>query len=163
VPSPDRSAIRLAIPNDIFHLIDMGAACHREAGIAERDAGLAFDEDSFAYTAGMLMDAGLLLVMEAEGRAVGMAALDGAPCWFNRKTMMGREQFWYVTPAHRGHGRGLLTALEDTARARGMHLLTWWQKMRAFAARYSAGSIREPDTRMPNKFFARGCRCLSAV
>ncbi len=116
--------IRPAIPNDIFHLIDMGEAFHREAGIAARDERLSFDKDSFAYTAALLMDAGLLLVMEADGKPVGMAAADGAPCWFNRKCVLGRELLWYVHPTHRKgkDSRQLLGALEDLAKARGIHL-----------------------------------------
>jgi GNAT superfamily N-acetyltransferase len=117
--------IRQAIPNDIFHLIDMGEAFHREAGIAARDERLAFDRDSFAYTAALLMDAKLLLVMEDDtGTPVGMAAADGAPCWFNRNCVLGRELLWYVQPAHRKgkDSRHLLGALEDLAKARGIHL-----------------------------------------
>ena len=116
--------IRPAIPNDIFHLIDMGEAFHREAGIAERYPELTFDKDSFAYTAALLMDAGLLLVMEEKGVPVGMAAADGAPCFLNRNFVIGREQLWYVEPEHRKgrDSRHLLGALEDLARARGMHL-----------------------------------------
>lgn len=115
--------IRPAIPNDIFHLIDMGEAFHREAGIAARDERLAFDKDSFSYTAAMLMNAGLLLVMEKNGDVVAMAALDGAPCWFNRNYTMGREQFWYVKPEHRGRGSHLLLeALEALAKARGIQM-----------------------------------------
>jgi len=116
--------IRPAIPNDIFHLIDMGDAFHREAGIAARDERLAFDRDSFAYTAALLMDAKLLLVMEEGGKPVAMAAADGAPCWFNRNCVLGRELLWYVQPEHRKgkDSRHLLGALEDLARARGIHL-----------------------------------------
>jgi GNAT superfamily N-acetyltransferase len=117
--------IRPAIPADIFRLLEMGAAFHKEAGVAERHEGLTFDRDSFAFSAATLMDAGLLLVMEGDkGDVIGMAAADGAPCFLNRNVVIGREQLWYVEPEHRKgkDSRHLLGALEDLARARGIHL-----------------------------------------
>lgn len=114
--------IRPAVPEDIKPIMAMGEAFFAEAGHAAR--GCVFDPQSFAYTVGMLMDAGLILVMEHEDKVVGMAAMDAAKAYWNHNVLVGREAFWYVCPAHRKgrDSRSLLSALEDTAKAAGIHI-----------------------------------------
>lgn len=116
--------IRPAVPTDIYRLIEMGEAFHKEARVGERHEELTFDRDSFAFTCGILMDAGMMLVKEVDGEVVGMAAMDAAPCFLNRNFVVGREQFWYIDGRHRKgrDGSGLLTALETLAKDRGVHL-----------------------------------------
>lgn len=116
--------IRAAVPNDIFSILEMGEAFHREAGIPDRDERMTFDRDSFAFTAATLMDAGLMLICEEGGEPIGMAAADGARAYWNHNVMLGREIFWYIKKDHRKgkDSRHLLGALEDLARDRGIHL-----------------------------------------
>lgn len=115
--------IRPAEPNDIRRLLEMGRAFYEEAKVGER-SGISFDEKSFAFTAGTLMDAGLILVREENGRPVAMAAADGARCWLNHDYLLGKEIFWYAEPEHRKgkDSSNLLSELEALAKARGIHL-----------------------------------------
>jgi GNAT superfamily N-acetyltransferase len=55
-------------------------------------------------------------VADKAGEAVGMAAFDVAPAFWNRSVLLARELLWYVEPAHRqGIGRQMLQALEAAA------------------------------------------------
>lgn len=114
--------IRQAEPRDIEALLSMGRAFFAEAGHAKRDERCLFDDESFAFICGVLMDAGLLLVSVDDGSPIGMAALDVAPAYWNRNLLLGREAFWYISPSHRKgrDSRGLLAALEEIAKARGI-------------------------------------------
>lgn len=112
--------IRRAIPTDIHQLMAMGLAFFNEAGWAKHAE---FDAESFAYSCGLLMDHGVLLVADNEPGVVGMAAAGIAPAYWNRKILTGQELFWYVCPEHRtGTGGLLMAALEDAMKALGVVL-----------------------------------------
>lgn len=110
--------IRAALPEDIPSLIEMGRAFNEEAGYAET---VPFDEDSFKVTLAILGTAGLLLVADVNGKAVGMAAADVAPSICNHSVRVGQEAFWYVHPDHRTGkiGKNLLAAIECAAQSQG--------------------------------------------
>ncbi len=109
--------IRTAVPDDGPDLMRMGESFFAESGHA---ASFAFDRASFAHTCTVLGMAGLLLVVEHEGKVVGMAAADVAPSICNHSVLFARECFWYVDPPFRkGVGRKLLPALEALVRDRG--------------------------------------------
>lgn len=109
--------IREAIADDAGKLVEMGWAFFQEAGHAGE---FVFDPQSFLGSLEMLAGAGMLLVVEDGGEVVGMAAADVAPALWNRSILLGREQFWYIVPAHRkGTGVALLSALEQAAKRYG--------------------------------------------
>lgn len=115
--------IRLATGSDMLRLLEMGRAFNEEAGYAEQ---VPFCVESFTRTLTVLGNAGLILVMEDEtGDVIGMAAADVAASICNHKILVGREAFWYISPAHRfgpdRRGRQLLAALEKTVKDRGGH------------------------------------------
>jgi hypothetical protein len=110
--------IRAAEPSDLVALVEMGAAFFKETGHESR--GLVFDPLSFLQTMQLLGDHGMILVVERNGRTVGMGAIDAATAFWNRSIVLAREAFWYLQPDHRvGQGGRLLQALEDLARSKG--------------------------------------------
>lgn len=114
--------IRPAVPTDIHSLLDMGRAFFVEAGWS----GFAdFDDESFAYTCGHLMDNGVFLVAERDGAVVGMAAAGLAPAYWNRNVLTAQELFWYVQRDHRrGIGGKLMNALEVAVKTLGVRLFS---------------------------------------
>lgn len=109
--------IRTPKADDLAALVELGRAFHAEAGYADL---VPFCHLSFGVTLTTLYAADLLLVVEHNGKVVGMAAADVAPFIFNRSVLLSRECFWYVEPSFRkGIGRKLLPALEALVKSRG--------------------------------------------
>lgn len=105
--------IRPATSDDLPNLIGMGRAFFEEAGYASR---FAFDDDSFAETAALLIQHRLLHVGDKGDGAIAMGAIDVSRAYWNRKVVLSREAFWYVNPDHRkGLGRKLLATMETAA------------------------------------------------
>lgn len=110
--------IRQAEPKDMPAIIEMGEAFFAEAGWAARAE---FCRDSFTETATTMMRNGILLVVDRNGEAVGMAAAVSSPAYWNRKVFIGQELWLYCKPAHRkGVGAELLRQLESAAKARNV-------------------------------------------
>ncbi|WP_441235664.1 GNAT family N-acetyltransferase [Bradyrhizobium sp. 930_D9_N1_4] len=115
-----RAEIRAAEPGDLGELIEMGRAFFEHSG---SEAFTTFDEPSFtatliAVTSGV--SGGVLLVAEAAGQIVGMAACVVFPFYANVQTLIGQEIFWWVKPEHRkGVGGDLLDELEAEAKRKG--------------------------------------------
>jgi len=112
--------IRRGTPTDFPAMIEMGRAFFVEAGHEGSHPGFTFDPESFAATLGQLEPHGMLLVVEKDGRLVGMAAMDMAHAFWNHKVILGREAFFYIVPAARkGLGRKLIAAMETAAASYG--------------------------------------------
>lgn len=111
--------IRLATSDDIARIVKMGECFHAEAGWADISE---FDVESCTATITNMIeqDAGIVVVVENEGRLVGMAGGVISPIYFNYAHQTGQELFFWLEPSSRsGDGRSLLKALEDEARAKG--------------------------------------------
>lgn len=116
--------IRPPSPGDAAKLIAMGRAFFEEAGYEGSTDFFLFNDDDFADSLALMNAHSLLLVADKAGEAVGMAAFDVAPAFWNRSVLLARELLWYVEPAHRqGIGRQMLQALEVAARDRGARVL----------------------------------------
>lgn len=114
--------IRPAIPEDIFRLRDMGQAFFVETGWNKHAE---FDVQSYARTVAALIEHGVLLVAEKDGRVVGMAAAGVAPAWWNKNVLTAQELWWYVEPDHRkGLGGQLMDALEAAVTDLGVMLFS---------------------------------------
>lgn len=115
--------IRPAVPEDIYRLVEMARAFWAETGWGDRAE---FDVESFAFTAGTLMDRGVLLVSVADdGNVVGMAGAGLAQAWWNRNVLTAQEIFWYCEKGHRkGLGRQLMTNLEAAVASLGVKLFS---------------------------------------
>lgn len=115
-----KGEIRAAEPEDLPYLLDMGREFFDHSGSA---AFTTFDESSFTATLMSLMagvSGGVLLVAEAEGSVVGMAACVVFPFYANMATLIGQEIFWWVSPDRRkGVGGSLLDELEAEATRKG--------------------------------------------
>jgi GNAT superfamily N-acetyltransferase len=114
--------IRPSVPSDAPRLLEMGMAQHRESGWEEREPLCTFDADSFGAFLDHLAGAGILLVADEDGRAVGMvgALIDGMVC--NRNVHLFKGVLWYCEPdARRKYSLALLSAIEAEAKARGVH------------------------------------------
>lgn len=109
--------IRKAELSDIPRIAEMGEKFFAEAGWDEFEF---IREDCEVSLEGMVANPlTILLVIEDEGKVVGMAGGVLGPLYFNSTRKMGEELFFYVEPSHRGNGGDLLLALEQTAKARG--------------------------------------------
>lgn len=135
--------IRAARGEDAPALVEMGRAFFEEAGYA---AEFEFDDESFFSTIAILAKHGLLLIAEKDGKAVGMAAVDVAPAYWNHDVMLAKELFWFVQKEYRqGIGRQMLRALEETVRSRGAQLFDLvaeeGKRSLALARVYTAGGF----------------------
>lgn len=111
--------IRLATPDDIPTLLEMGREFHGAAGWADITD---FNPVDCAQTLANMIDveSAILLVVERDGAVVGMAGGVTTPIYFNYAHKSGQELFFWMRPdARNGEGRLLLTALENEARALG--------------------------------------------
>jgi GNAT superfamily N-acetyltransferase len=113
--------IRAAVPTDIQRLVEMGYAYFMDAGW-EKHAS--FDIESFAFTCGVLIDSGgVLLVGERNGRPVGMIGTGLTPFVMNRNIQTAQEIFFYVELPHRKKiSAALLAANEAALRERGVRI-----------------------------------------
>lgn len=118
------AAIRPATPADLPRLVAMGRAFFDEAQWSDV---LRWDDAGAAESLACMVDAdnSVMLVAEAGGHVVGMAAAALCPAWFNPAEMTAQEWYWYVEPEHRtGHGQALLDALEQAVRTKGARTFT---------------------------------------
>ena len=71
--------------------------------------------------AAMMIDTGVMLVAEVEGRVVGMCGLVVAPFMFNNAKTAAYEVVWWVEPEAQGIGAGkaLLAAIDGACKAKG--------------------------------------------
>lgn len=155
--------IRAATPDDGPDLMRMGAAFFAESGHA---AEFPFDPLSFAHTCACLGQAATLLVVEIDGRVVGMAGADVAPSICNHSVLVARETFWYCDPSHRkGVGRKLLPALEALLMQRGVSrfdvVAESGKRSDALARVYRAGGF-SPSEHTFSKWLGR-CRSEASL
>lgn len=137
-----RATIREARQGDGEALVAMGHAFFAEAGYGDE---FEFDENSFGESCFLLARAGLLLIVEQDSQVIGMAAVDIAPAFWNRKVLLAREVFWYLVPEHRkGAGRLVLPVLEAVAKSHGAVLMDVvaeeGKRSKALGRLYTAGS-----------------------
>jgi len=115
-----KAEIRHAEPDDLNVLLEMGRDFFDNS---PNGAFTTFDENSLTSTLIALMSGvagGSLLVAEADGQVVGMAACVVFPFYANHSTLIGQEMFWWVNPEHRkGIGGSLLDELEAEAKRKG--------------------------------------------
>jgi predicted N-acetyltransferase YhbS len=115
-----KAEIRLAEPEDLIEIIDMGRVFFEHSGNGKFTT---FDEPSLTATLISLISGvagGTLLVAETDGRVVGMAACVVFPFYANNSTLIGQEVFFWVNPEHRGSvGNALLDELEVSAMRKG--------------------------------------------
>jgi len=73
-----------------------------------------------ALTVG-LIEAGLLICAEVDGKVVGSVGLAVLPFMFNRNFLSANEIVWWIDPEHQslGLGKQLLKAIEPEAKAMG--------------------------------------------
>ena len=111
--------IRLATPEDIPAIAEMGERFHGEAGWQDIAA---YSVSDCSQSLGQMIegDIGIVLVAEDEGRIVGIAGGLIFPLYFNHAHKSGQELFLYVEPGRRdGTGAKLLQALELSAKQMG--------------------------------------------
>lgn len=115
--------IREATRADADRIAEMGEAFFKEAGLEER--GVSFDVESFLTFCGGLAHAGILLVVEKDGRAVAMIGMAILPAYWNVNVRLAQEAFLWVDPPYRkGLGRKLVEEAEKRALAMGAVLIS---------------------------------------
>lgn len=112
--------IRHAEEKDIGEILVMGRMFFDESPFTGFST---FDVDSFHATVIALISGsaeGSLLVVDTGSGLSGMAASVIYPLYFNLKTLIGQEIFWFMKPEHRnGIGDTLLDELEADSMNKG--------------------------------------------
>lgn len=111
--------IRKATPQDFYKVLPMAEAFYNTTTYSER---MAFDFDSILDYYVMMLDAGFILVAEADdGELVGMIGCLVQPFILNKNYLTCTEAMWYVSPDHRARvvAKKLLDSAEAAAKAAG--------------------------------------------
>lgn len=77
-----------------------------------------YDEESMRGEFLTMMEDGLCIVAEVDGKHLGGVGAVKAPLFFNRSIQVAGERFWWVTPDDRaaGVGKSLLKAIHEAAK-----------------------------------------------
>jgi ribosomal protein S18 acetylase RimI-like enzyme len=110
--------IRHAASEDLARIAEMGRPFWEMTPLAEM---IPYDPASVEYYSQLMMESGVLLVVEIDGTVVGAAGALTMPALGNFNYLVAAELFWWIEPEYRssGVGRALLAALEDALRTRG--------------------------------------------
>lgn len=75
----------------------------------------------------VLIERGLILLAEAGGDVIGMAAMSIEPCMFNPQRYVANEIAFWIDPADRGGtlAMRLHRATDEALKARGVHVVRW--------------------------------------
>jgi GNAT superfamily N-acetyltransferase len=107
--------IRAASYEDIPRLVEMGQRFHRESPYRDH---VAVNPGHMSLLGRQLMEKGVLLVSEREGKVCGMIGLFIFPHFLSGEPI-AVEVFWWVEPEYRGEGIKLLREAEQQARTAG--------------------------------------------
>lgn len=112
------TTIRPAGPDDLGAAVAMAEAFYATTSYTKVAP---FCEDSVMLIGRMLLESGVLLVAEKDGRLIGMVGLVLAPFLFNRERVTAHEVMWWVDPDERETGAGvaLLRAIIPACKERG--------------------------------------------
>lgn len=107
--------IRRATQDDLCRIVEMSEAFYPTTKYAVRAP---FDAPSTAVLAQRLIEHGIMLVAEVEGKVVGMVGLVVGPFMFNISVNGAYEIVWWVEPEHQGSriGYQLLKQVEEEAK-----------------------------------------------
>ena len=110
--------IRAATHDDMPAILSMSAKFYATTSYAE---WADFCPASVENVAAMMIDTGVMLVAEVDGRVVGMVGLVVVPFMFNNAKTAAYEVVWWVDPEVQGLGAGkaLLSAIDDACKAKG--------------------------------------------
>lgn len=110
--------IRKATPDDVPAIVEMSRKFYTTTTY---NRFTPMCDETVAALARTLIDTGVMLVAEVEGRPVGMVGLFVAPFMFNHAIKGAYEVVWWVDPDAQGNGAGkaLLAAIEPACRKAG--------------------------------------------
>lgn len=114
--------VRHATKSDIPRIVEMSEQFYATTAYPAL-APLA--KESAAGLALIMIETGVMLVAEHDGRVVGMVGLFIEPFTFNVTVTVATEIVWWVAPDAQGAGAGreLLAAIEPACKARGAHAI----------------------------------------
>lgn len=114
------TSIRDATEEDIPRIVEMGRTFVEVSG--QEDIGT-YDDEMAAVTVRSCMADGVVLVIEVDGKVVGMAAALVYRVYYSRDDFTAQELFWWVEPEYRGIGDELRKMLERRAKEKGARTL----------------------------------------
>jgi L-amino acid N-acyltransferase YncA len=130
---------RNATHEDIPAIVEMSRKFYATTNYA---ALAPMDDDQVATIAAMLIDTGVMLLAERDGKVVGMIGLALMPFTFNPALTIAAEVVWWVDPEHQdcGIGRYLLDNAGHAAKRHGAHIV---QMMALATSPPQAGKLYE--------------------
>jgi len=110
--------IRPATEGDFQRIAEMGAAFWALTPYAK---AIPYSPEAVTHYSAMMLEHGVLYVVEVGGMVVGSAGAMFMPALGNLEYKVGAELFWWIEPDHRNAGTGtaLLNALESGAKTVG--------------------------------------------
>lgn len=141
---------RAATLADVPGLVAMGAEFLRTTGYATLIAPTVERLHALAAQLVQGPDA-TMIVVERDGVLIGMIGLVLTTHHLSGERMAG-EVVWWVDPAHRGHGRGLLRAAETWALAQGACAIHMTAPNEEVAAIYTALDYHAIETTFEKRF-----------
>lgn len=114
--------IRPANSNDLVRIVEMSEKFYQTTKYQDFAD---FNAPTCAVLAQTLMEVGVLLVAEVEGKVVGMVGLILTPFLFNCSIIGAYEIVWWVDPEHQGSrvGFNLLKAIEPACKEKGASII----------------------------------------
>jgi GNAT superfamily N-acetyltransferase len=115
--------IRPAREGDFARIAEMGEAFWNLTPYAR---AIPYAPSAVVHYSAMMLEHGVLYVVEVDGKVVGSAGALFMPALGNLDYKVGAELFWWIEPEHRNAGTGtaLLNALESGARTVGATILS---------------------------------------
>lgn len=142
------SLVRKAVHADVPRIVEMSRRFYATTSYAET---VPMSERDVEDIAAMLIDTGVMLVAEVDGRVAGMVGLMVLPFTFNRAARIAAEVVWWVEPEAQGAGVGqaLLAAVEPACAAAGVNciqMMTLATSPPQAAALYERAGYRHSET-----------------
>jgi GNAT superfamily N-acetyltransferase len=111
--------VRLAVEADIPEIVRMGRLFWNQTPYRD----VVYCPDSIAFISQQMMDQGLLLFAEVEGKPAGSVGAMASPLYANRTVMVAAELWWWVEPEYRNTGIGklMLMEMEKAAKEAGVY------------------------------------------
>jgi hypothetical protein len=116
------SIIRKATIDDLDQIVEMA---NRFIAFAPHGSLIKHTTDDIVNTVRLLLESGIIFVIDVDGKAVGILAAMMTSVWYSPSTKVAHEMMWWVNEEHRGTIASikLIKAYENWAQENGANLI----------------------------------------